>query len=182
MKFFRGTVKLNKLIKKKPINFIYFIGIDIGSANFGFINTLKNMLLNKIYAIDIKKFYTYKIFLTKKIDILDEINILNIFHSYFHPRPQILTIDVSFKSVRGIIKNIIPILSAKSSIYILVKSQFELNIVTTHKIYRYIFRMIFINIIYFFKIKFKTFLIDFFVINIKINKNSIEYWINIEVG
>jgi len=173
----KGLLKFQKILNVYPLPVIKSIAMDIGAASGGFITQLFKSHMQKIYANDISPILIKKLNNHKKIDKLQKINLLNILYHYFHPRPQIITIDISFKSVQRILSKIRTIISSISIIYFLVKSQFEVDFILKYKEYKYICRMALINILYFTKVILLNSIIYFSVINNELKNISIEYWI-----
>lgn len=172
----KGTLKLKKILFHYPFPLIDFVSMDVGTATGGFLSSFVNSDVKKIYTIDINSI-TFNIidFIKVKIDILEKTNILNVKFQYFIPTPQIITIDISFKSIKKIINLIYKIIYRNAILYILIKSQFELD-TKVIRINKNTYRMLLLNILYLIQFQLKYFVIAFFLIN-NIKKKSIEYWI-----
>lgn len=177
-----GSNKIKNIIKEYPFPFLNFIAMDIGTSSGGFLKILLNYTANKIYTIDVGKNQLKHVF--KKnifIDNLCNIHIKNICKNYFHPKPQIVTIDISFVSLLKILKIIFSYVSKKTRLYILVKPQFEISykLIKKSGILKnlYIKKMALLNVVYHMKIILKKFIINFCILHEKFISKNFEYWI-----
>ena len=138
-------------------------------------------MLKKIYAIDVGRSrlclnvnYNQKI----HIDNLEKSHINIIDNNYFHPKPQIIVIDVSFISVLNIVQYISCYASSIIRLYILVKPQFEVFVKLIRKNgiikNRYVQKMALLNILYYILNISKKSIVDFYLF--KKSKN-LEYWV-----
>jgi len=177
----RGSIKLNNVLNKYPLAIIKAVALDIGSSSGGFVQVISRYDLRKLYTVDLVS-DTPGVSITHKgiLDNLTSTNILSVHSSYFHPKPQVITVDISFISILRVLKKISEIASRKSIIYVLVKTQFETNALFIHKFYRYTYRLAILNAVYFMKIKLHFTVIGIFVSNIPNLKKSIEYWVVLE--
>jgi 23S rRNA (cytidine1920-2'-O)/16S rRNA (cytidine1409-2'-O)-methyltransferase len=171
---FKGSIKIKKVLKRIPLPLITMTTLDVGVGSGGFFSVLLEHYIYKIFIVDINNINIGDN--RTKIDILQNVNVINIKNHYFHPKPQIVVIDISFNSIKNIFKTILPCIAKPSIIYILIKSQFEINLCNVSKMHRYLNRIILINIFYFMKVKLSIFINNFFLINTKTQYNSLEYW------
>jgi 23S rRNA (cytidine1920-2'-O)/16S rRNA (cytidine1409-2'-O)-methyltransferase len=179
---FKGSLKLDYILKIKPIPFLEYIYMDVGASTGGFIYVILKSRVRKVYAVDVGNSQMDKNL--AEIDFIDNIegvHINNIDENYLHPKPQVVTADLSFVSLKNVLKKIFLCSAATLRLYTLVKPQFEVsqklinvNGIITQK---HIQQMGLLNILYYIKIVMNNRIIEFTDCPKKnLNKNT-EYWI-----
>ncbi len=122
----RGAYKLLPAIEKYPPTKSQFIAADIGASTGGFCDVLLRKGAKKIYAVDAGVGQLHqKMRARSEIICLEKTNARYISDKNIPDKLDLLTMDVSFISVRKILPAIVPLLAEKAMIYILVKPQFE---------------------------------------------------------
>lgn len=178
----KGSKKINTIIKLYPLPFKKFIAMDVGTSVGGFLCTLIKYNAKSIYAIDSGYNILYWIFKQNIfIKNLEKIHINKVYKNYFHPKPQIVLIDVSFISIQKIIKQVGEYIGTYARLYILIKPQFEIffRIIGKYGIIKlhYIHKMSLLNILYNIKN-----VICFSIIGFKplYQSKNLEYWLVVE--
>ncbi|HPN85086.1 MAG TPA: TlyA family RNA methyltransferase [Victivallales bacterium] len=122
----RGAYKLLPAIHKYPPSKKPFIAADIGASTGGFCDVLLRNGARKIYAVDsgIGQLHQ-KIRSRTEVISLEKTNARYISKKEIPDNLDVVSIDVSFISVKKILPAIAPLLSDEATIYVLVKPQFE---------------------------------------------------------
>lgn len=123
----RGALKLLKAVNEFKINLNNLVVVDIGTSTGGFAQVLLENNVSKIYCIDVGvNQISEKIKLNKKIINMEKTNFKDISLSKIHD-VDFFTCDVSFISIKKILKKIKDLnITNKSGIFLL-KPQFELS-------------------------------------------------------
>jgi len=122
----RGALKLLRAIELFNINIENKICLDIGASTGGFTQVLLKYNAKKIYSVDVGKNQLHeKLLKEKKIVNLEKINARYLKDELFNESIDIMVCDVSFISLKKIIKPNLRLLSKKSLIICLIKPQFE---------------------------------------------------------
>ena len=120
----RGGEKLQHALDTFHIHTMRTIALDIGASTGGFTDCLLQNGSSKIYSVDVgKNQLDYKMRINPKVVAMEGINARNPFH--IEDEVDLITIDVSFISVRLLLKNISNHLKRNGSIIWLLKPQFE---------------------------------------------------------
>jgi 23S rRNA (cytidine1920-2'-O)/16S rRNA (cytidine1409-2'-O)-methyltransferase len=178
----KGSKKLNLVLKRHKIQIYNFVSIDIGSSFGGFIHVLLTLYISKVYAIDVGKNQLNNILRhLYNIQKLEQTHVNSIEQAFFHPKPQIITVDVSFISIHRIFLRMILHISKFSKLHMLIKPQFEIlersHIFNGIVKFQYQIKMTTLNIIYYTKFMFKFKLAHYNISNIiNIFKNT-EFWV-----
>jgi 23S rRNA (cytidine1920-2'-O)/16S rRNA (cytidine1409-2'-O)-methyltransferase len=179
---FKGSLKLDYILRVKPIPFLEYIYMDVGASTGGFIYVILKSKVKKVYAVDVGNSQIDRNL--QEIDFIDNIegvHINNIDKNYLHPKPQMVTADLSFVSLKNVLEGIFSCSAATLRLYTLVKPQFEvsqklmnLNGVISQK---YIQQMGLLNVLYYIKVVINHKIIEFADCPKKnLNKNT-EHWV-----
>jgi len=180
--FSKGSKKLSIATNNHKIQVYNFIAIDIGSSFGGFINVLLKLYINKVYAVDVgKNQLNSSLYDIYNINKLEQTHINSIEQAFFHPKPQIVTIDVSFIPIHRIFFRILLHISKLAKLYILIKPQFEI-VERTHMFngvvkFQYQLKMTILNIIYYTKFIFKLNLVHYSIIGTNNILKNTEFWV-----
>ena len=123
----RGGYKLDKAIKTFDINLENCICIDLGSSTGGFTDVmLKNNAL-KVYAVDCgTNQLDYKLRINDKVIVMENTNARFINKNDFNfDTIDFISADLSFISLKLILKVIYELLKTKGESVVLIKPQFE---------------------------------------------------------
>ncbi len=124
----RGGIKLAHALQAFKINPQGQTILDIGASTGGFTDCLIKKGASKVYALDVGKGQLdYKLRLEPKVIVLDEVNFRYAEEDLLPEKVDIITIDVSFISLKNILPNTLPFLKEKGIIIALFKPQFEVG-------------------------------------------------------
>ncbi len=124
----RGSYKLLKALDNFDINIENKICLDLGSSTGGFTHVLLSNKAKKIYAVDVGTNQLHeKLLNEKKIISIEKTNARYLNRKLITDNIDIIVCDVSFISVKKIIKPNLCFLKNNSIIIILIKPQFEAN-------------------------------------------------------
>lgn len=124
----RGGDKLESAISHFKINPKSLVAADIGSSTGGFTDCLLQFGASHVYALDVgTNQLDYKLRNDTRITVMEKTHIKLVTKATFEKPISLATIDLSFISVRKVIKYIVDILENKAKIICLVKPQFELE-------------------------------------------------------
>lgn len=122
----RGGYKLEKALLEFSINVKNKICMDIGCSTGGFTDCLLRHQAEKVYAVDVGYGqFDYKLRNNNKIILLERTNARYIDKSLIKDKIDIITIDVSFISVRKFLHELISFCNYNYDVILLVKPQFE---------------------------------------------------------
>ncbi len=123
----RGALKLTHAINNFNINIKNKICLDIGSSTGGFSQVLLKGDAKKIYSIDVGKNQLHeKLRNEKKIISMEKTNARYIDQRLIKDKIDLIVCDVSFISMKIVLKNCVQLLNRDSGIVIgLIKPQFE---------------------------------------------------------
>ena len=121
----RGYVKLEKAIKSFNINIENKTAVDIGASTGGFTDYLLKHGAKKVYAVDVGNNQLHD-------SLRNDFRVMNIENTNFRYIDtslfndiDIVTVDVSFISLKYILPKIVEISHNNTDIIILIKPQFE---------------------------------------------------------
>ena len=124
----RGSYKLLKALEYFDINIENKICLDLGSSTGGFTHVLLSKKAKKIYAVDVGTNQLHeKLLNEKKIISIEKTNARYLNRKLITDNIDVIVCDVSFISVKKIIKPNLCFLKNNSIIIILIKPQFEAN-------------------------------------------------------
>lgn len=123
-----GGKKLEKAIGEFGIDVRGKTAIDIGSSTGGFVDFLLQAGAVKVYAIDVGTHQLHeKLRADKRVVLLENVNARHLTPGDIGEKGDIITIDVSFISLKKIIPPAIGLLAAEGRLITLVKPQFEVG-------------------------------------------------------
>ena len=124
----RGAYKLIKGIQEFNPEFKDKVALDIGSSTGGFSQVLLENDVRKVYCVDVGTDQLHeKIRNNKKVVVYEQTNFKDIAPSYFYEPIEFICCDVSFISIRHIIKKIIELNFHNVECIFLLKPQFEVG-------------------------------------------------------
>jgi 23S rRNA (cytidine1920-2'-O)/16S rRNA (cytidine1409-2'-O)-methyltransferase len=122
----RGGLKLEKAISEFNINIKDKICLDIGASTGGFTDCLLQNEAKKIYAVDVGYGQLHwKIRNNSKVVVIERCNFRYITKDKLPEVIDLITIDVSFISLKKIIPKALEFLKKQGEIIALIKPQFE---------------------------------------------------------
>ena len=123
----RGGYKLDKAIKTFSINFENFTCIDLGSSTGGFTDVMLKNNVHKVYAVDCgTNQLDYKLRTNDKVIVMENTNARYITKNDFNnDEIDFISADLSFISLKLILKVIYDLLKDNGESVVLIKPQFE---------------------------------------------------------
>ena len=124
----RAGDKLDAAISYFEISVEDKIALDVGSSTGGFTDCLLKRDSSKVYCVDVGRAQLHNsLRMDPRVVVMEGVNARYLTNKSFPDTPEVLTIDVSFISVRKLLPAIVPCLSGNAQFLILVKPQFELS-------------------------------------------------------
>jgi len=124
----RGALKLLKIIETSKIEIKNKICLDLGSSTGGFTQVLLKNDAKKIYSVDVGKNQLHEILKKeKKIISIEKCNAKFLDRNVIEDDIDIIVCDVSFISLKKVIKPCLKFLKNNSIIIALIKPQFEVE-------------------------------------------------------
>lgn len=129
----RAAYKLESVVKKLELNFVNKKVLDIGSSTGGFTELALEMGADKVIDIEIGKQQLHpslrnnpKIILYENTDINNVLPFESIQEGIkLDFIPEIVLMDLSFTSIRDVIRNVIKLIDTKTILVVMAKPQFE---------------------------------------------------------
>jgi 23S rRNA (cytidine1920-2'-O)/16S rRNA (cytidine1409-2'-O)-methyltransferase len=122
----RGGLKLEKAIKEFNIDLKNKVMLDVGCSTGGFTDVALKNGAKLVYALDVgTNCLSYNLRTDKRVVIMERTNFKESKKEDFESPIDIITIDVSFISLKSLITPIKDILSKDKELTVLIKPQFE---------------------------------------------------------
>lgn len=122
----RGGLKLEGALNAFKINVKNTVCLDIGASTGGFTHCLLLKGAKKVYAVDVGKGQLhYKLRQDSKVIVMEGINARYLTEEMFPEKFDLITIDVSFISLKKILPPAKKLLKTTGKILALIKPQFE---------------------------------------------------------
>jgi 23S rRNA (cytidine1920-2'-O)/16S rRNA (cytidine1409-2'-O)-methyltransferase len=124
----RGGLKLEKALHTLGININGFVCLDVGASTGGFTDCLLQHGAGQVYAVDVGYGQlAWKLRQNSRVVVIERMNI-----RYMQPEtlPQLVdlvTIDVSFISLKKVVPEVLKFMKKSAGILALVKPQFEVG-------------------------------------------------------
>lgn len=123
-----GGVKLEKAVKRFGVAIRGKKAMDIGSSTGGFVDYLLQSGAARVYAIDVGTHQLHeKLREDERVVLLENVNARYLSERDIAEKADIITVDVSFISLKKILPALIPLLAPGGLIISLVKPQFEVG-------------------------------------------------------
>jgi 23S rRNA (cytidine1920-2'-O)/16S rRNA (cytidine1409-2'-O)-methyltransferase len=124
----RGGDKIESALDHFSIDLTSKIAIDIGASTGGFTDCMLRRGASRVYAVDVGyNQLDHSLRVDPRVFVMEKTHALDLLPEQFEAKPNFLTIDVSFISVRKILPTVINLIAKNSQALILVKPQFELE-------------------------------------------------------
>lgn len=122
----RGGVKLNSALKKCNIFVQNKTCLDIGCSTGGFTQVLLRNYAKKVFAVDVGYGqFDWKLRNCERVKLFEKTNARYLDDKIISEKIDLVVCDVSFISLKKVIKPIYPLLNRKFEILSLIKPQFE---------------------------------------------------------
>ena len=124
----RGGIKLQKALMTFPAAIEAAVCLDIGASTGGFTDCLLQHGAQRVYAVDVGYGQlAWKLRQDERVIAIERTNARFISAEQIPESIDIVTIDVSFISLRLIIPAVLPLMAPNASIIALIKPQFEVG-------------------------------------------------------
>jgi len=124
----RGGVKLAAALDHFDFNPKGRICLDVGASTGGFTEVLLNRGARLVYAVDVGRAQLHKTLRVRpEIVSLEATDIRSLSAARFDERPDFVTIDVSFISLKLVVPPAIELIKAPALLVALIKPQFEVG-------------------------------------------------------
>ncbi len=122
----RGGIKLNSAVEILEIDIKDKICADIGCSTGGFTDVLLSKSAKKIFSVDVGYGqFDWKLRNSEKVELLEKTNARFLNSEIIHQPLDLVVCDVSFISLKKVIKPLKPLLKKNFEILALIKPQFE---------------------------------------------------------
>ena len=123
-----GGVKLERAVRAFGIEVRGKTVIDLGSSTGGFVDFLLQAGAFRVYAVDVGTHQLHeKLRRDPRVRVLEKVNARYLSPEDIGERADIVTVDVSFISLKKIIPAALPLLAPEGLLITLVKPQFEVG-------------------------------------------------------
>ena len=104
----RGGVKLDYALKELNLSVLDKVCADLGSSTGGFTDVLLSRKAKHVYCVDVGKgLLDWKVLNDKRVTIIDNTNVRNLFIDDISPEINFLTCDLSFISITKALEKIV---------------------------------------------------------------------------
>ncbi|MFZ5652285.1 MAG: TlyA family RNA methyltransferase [Bacillota bacterium] len=122
----RGGLKLEKALTSFNIDLAGKVVLDVGASTGGFTDCALQNGASRVYAVDVGYGQlAWKLRSDPRVTVFERTNIKNLQPELLDPRPDFITIDVSFISLEKVMPSIALLADGKNGGVALVKPQFE---------------------------------------------------------
>ena len=123
-----GGVKLERAVRCFGVEVRGKTAIDLGSSTGGFVDFLLHAGASRVYAVDVGTHQLHeKLRKDARVRVLEQVNARYLSLEDIGERADIITVDVSFISLKKIIPAALPLLAPEGVLITLVKPQFEVG-------------------------------------------------------
>lgn len=124
----RGALKLQAALERFAIEVEGRVAMDVGASTGGFTQLLLERGATRVYAVDVGKGQLHaSLRKDPRVISLEDTDIRQLRAEVLSPPPSLVTVDVSFISLRLILPSVKRLASAGSDVVLLVKPQFEVG-------------------------------------------------------
>lgn len=124
----RGGLKLEQALNLFDVDPSGLVCLDVGASTGGFTDCLLQRGAKRVYAVDVGKGLLHpKLREDQRVVVLEGINARYLTPSYFPEKMDLITVDVSFISLKKVLPALKDLLKDNGLIIALIKPQFELS-------------------------------------------------------
>ncbi len=124
----RGGLKLEAALLNLPLDVTAAVCIDVGASTGGFTDCLLQHGAKRVYAVDVGYGQlAWKIRQDRRVSVIERTNARNLTADEIPERVDLITIDVSFISLKIIVPAVSRFMKTDASILALIKPQFEVG-------------------------------------------------------
>ncbi len=122
----RGGLKLEKALREFGIDLAGRVCLDIGASTGGFTDCMLQNSAAFVYAVDVGHGQLdEKLISDKRVLNMEKTNILELTEGSFPKKPEFISADVSFVSLKKILHKITELMTESGEAVALIKPQFE---------------------------------------------------------
>lgn len=122
----RGGIKLEGALKGFGLEVKDLVCLDVGASTGGFTHCLLLNGAKRVYALDVGKNLLHPLLRNDpRVIIMEGINARYLTVDMFPEKMDLITVDVSFISLKNVLPSLVPLLKSSGKILALVKPQFE---------------------------------------------------------
>ena len=124
----RGGLKLEAALKVLPLEVTGSMCIDVGASTGGFTDCLLQHGAERVYAVDVGYGQlAWKLRQDPRVIVIERTNVRYITADAIPTQVDLITVDVSFISLKIVVPALIQFLKSDASILVLIKPQFEVG-------------------------------------------------------
>lgn len=124
----RGGLKLEAALQNLPLNVTGKVCIDVGASTGGFTDCLLQHGAERVYAVDVGYGQlAWEIRQDQRVIVIERTNVRHMAGDAIPERVDLITIDVSFISLKIVVPAVLQFMKPKASILALIKPQFEVG-------------------------------------------------------
>jgi 23S rRNA (cytidine1920-2'-O)/16S rRNA (cytidine1409-2'-O)-methyltransferase len=124
----RGGLKLEKALHTLGIDINGFVCVDVGASTGGFTDCLLQHGASRVYAVDVGYGQlAWKLRQNPRVVVIERMNIRQMQPETLPQLVDLVTIDVSFISLKKVVPEILKFMKKSAGILALVKPQFEVG-------------------------------------------------------
>lgn len=124
----RGGLKLEQALNFFEVDPSGLVCLDVGASTGGFTDCLLQRGAKRVYAVDVGKGLLHpKLRADPRVVVLEGINARYLTPSHFPEKMDLITVDVSFISLKKVLPALKELLKNNGLIIALIKPQFELS-------------------------------------------------------
>lgn len=124
----RGAIKLEAALRELKIDISDALCLDLGASTGGFTDCLLQNGARRVVAIDVgHNQLVWKIRNDPRVEVREGVNARYLKPSDFDEQFDLVTIDVSFISLKKILPAVVPLLTDSGRLIALIKPQFEVG-------------------------------------------------------
>ena len=124
----RGGLKLEAALQNLPLDVVGAVCIDVGASTGGFTDCLLQHGAERVYAVDVGYGQlAWEIRQNHRVVVIERTNVRHMPEDAIPESVDLITIDVSFISLKIVVPAVIRFLKRNASILALIKPQFEVG-------------------------------------------------------
>ena len=124
----RGGIKLEKALHTLGVDINGFVCLDVGASTGGFTDCLLHHGAGRVYAVDVGYGQlSWKLRQNPRVVVIERMNIRYIQPDTIPQLVDLVTIDVSFISLKKVVPEILKFMKKNAGILALIKPQFEVG-------------------------------------------------------
>ncbi len=124
----RGGLKLEKALQLLDVEITGFVCLDVGASTGGFTDCLLQHGVGRVYAVDVGYGQlAWKLRQDPRVVVIERKNIRHLAFEALSQHVDLVTIDVSFISLKKVVPEVLKFMKKEARILALIKPQFEVG-------------------------------------------------------